>query len=170
MATSRAAGFSVSIDPGGLRFSAAHFITYDGRCENLHGHNFHVRVDAHGDNSDNELVVDFVLLTRHAEAVCNRLHDRVLLPGTSPLVQQTCENGLVHVRSCGRYFAFPEDSVCILPIANTTAEMLAWYIGDQLLTTLRETTDVANIAMLEVAVEEADRQWGISRRVLRDEH
>lgn len=169
MSTSLSTGFSVSIDPGGLRFSAAHFITYGGSCENLHGHNFHVRIDAHGDNSDDELVVDFVLLTRLAQAACDQLHDKVLLPGKSPVVQQTGENGLVHVRSYDKYFVFPEDNICVLPIANTTAEMLAWHVGEQLLATLRETTDISNLAILEIAVEEADRQWGISRRVLRDD-
>ncbi|MBV9711092.1 MAG: 6-carboxytetrahydropterin synthase, partial [Ktedonobacteraceae bacterium] len=34
----------VKIEGGYLRFSAAHFITFGGRCERLHGHNYGVLV------------------------------------------------------------------------------------------------------------------------------
>ncbi|MCG8122586.1 MAG: 6-carboxytetrahydropterin synthase, partial [Candidatus Thiodiazotropha taylori] len=31
------------MSPGELHFNSAHFITFNNSCENLHGHNFHVR-------------------------------------------------------------------------------------------------------------------------------
>lgn len=152
--------FSVGVHPGELRFAAAHFITYDGVCENLHGHNFHVHIDVHGENSRDGFVVDFVQLNRIAARICNELHDRVLLPGESREVELSRAEGMIHVRSYDKRYAFPEQSCAVLPLANTTAELLAWHIGRR----LRAELPALNRArLLEVAVEEADDQWGRCR-------
>lgn len=164
-----APGFAIRVQPGQLRFSAAHFITYGGSCENLHGHNFHVRIDASGDNTEDELVVDFVLMTRLTAEVCEQLHDKVLLPATSKEVDIEQRDGLVHVRSYDKCFTLPLENCCLLPLSNTTAEMLAWYIGERLLESLEARQAADHLALLEVAVEEADRQWGICRREIRHE-
>ncbi len=39
----------VRVEGGYLRFSAAHFITFGGKCERLHGHNYGVQVEAEGE-------------------------------------------------------------------------------------------------------------------------
>ena len=62
--------FAVRVHPGELHFNAAHFITFNGTCENLHGHNFHVKLEARGGNTGDAFVIDFVLLNRLAAAVC----------------------------------------------------------------------------------------------------
>lgn len=161
--------YAVSIHPGDLRFSAAHFITFDGTCENLHGHNFHVRIDVNGHNNADGFVVDFVHLNRLAATICDELHDRILLPGESPETSLEYDNGSVHVRSYDKYFVFPEQNCAVLPIANTTAELLAWYVGSRLREQLPAPA-LANANVLEVAVEEADRQWGIYRWNFSHEH
>ncbi len=38
----------VKVEGGNLKFSAAHFITYGGKCERLHGHNYGVLVEMEG--------------------------------------------------------------------------------------------------------------------------
>ena len=38
----------VKVEGGNLKFSAAHFITYGGKCERLHGHNYGVLVEMDG--------------------------------------------------------------------------------------------------------------------------
>ena len=46
-----------------LVFSAAHFITYDGDvCERLHGHNYRVTAEIHGQLDENQYVIDFIVL------------------------------------------------------------------------------------------------------------
>ena len=161
--------FAISVDPGELHFNAAHFITFANSCENLHGHNFHVRIDARGDNDADDLVVDFVLLTRLAAGICARLNDKVLLPANSGVVKVEKRHRRVYVSSYDKQFVLPEDNCCLLPVSNTTAEMLAWYIGEHLLATLRRQGAASNVGELEVSVEEADRQWGVCRRVLKHE-
>lgn len=166
MQPSSEARFSVLVEPAELHFNAAHFITFAGACENLHGHNFHVRVQASGDNTADAFVVDFVELTRLAREVCAALHDRVLLPGRSEEVRIEREDGMVRAAACGKRFVFPEENCAVLPIANTTAEMLAWHIGEELVRALERNAAAGHLRELEVAVEEADRQWGICRRIL----
>ncbi|MFL6622080.1 MAG: 6-pyruvoyl trahydropterin synthase family protein [Sulfurifustis sp.] len=160
--------FGVWIEPAELHFNAAHFITYAGICENLHGHNFHVRLRVHGDNTADAFVVDFVELTQLAREVCATLHDRVLLPGQSREVRLTRGEGWIEVNVYDKRFVLPEQNCAVLPVANTTAEMSAWHMGAELLRALGARERLGNIAEIEVAVEEADRQWGVCRRTLRD--
>jgi 6-pyruvoyltetrahydropterin/6-carboxytetrahydropterin synthase len=158
--------FAVDVYPGQLHFNAAHFITFGGTCENLHGHNFHARLQAQGSNNSDAFVVDFVLLNRLAAAICTQLNDKVLLPGRSDEVTLQEEGGQIHVSSCGKRFTLPAGNCAVLPVRNTTAEMLAWYILESLIPRLEAHAALSNVAMLQVAVEEADHQWGICRRSL----
>ena len=158
--------FAVSVHPGELHFNAGHFITFDGTCENLHGHNFHVRIEAEGDNNRDAFVIDFVQLTRIAAEICGQLHDKVLLPGNSSEVHLQQDGQQMHIASHGRKFSLPLENCEILPVDNTTAEMLAWYIMESLIPRLRSNSDLSHVDRLEVAVEEADQQWGICRRRL----
>jgi len=159
--------FAVSVYPGELHFNAAHFITFNSSCENLHGHNFHVRIQAWGDNNADAFVIDFVQLNKLAAEVCLTLHDRILLPGKSQEVDIRESAGQVEVSSYDKRFSLPAGNCRILPIANATAEMLAWYIMETLIPMLEARDALTHVGGLEVAVEEADQQWGICRRELR---
>ena len=157
--------FAVRVQPGELHFNAAHFITFNGTCENIHGHNFHVRLDAAGDNTGDAFVIDFVMLNQLAAGICRELHDGVLVPLHSDEVQvQQRDDGLVEIRSYERHFILSRESCILLPIPNTTAEMLAWHLSERLIPELQARAALGNLHSLEVAVEEADRQWGICRR------
>jgi len=156
--------FAVRVRPGELHFNAAHFITFGGTCENLHGHNFHLELEARGQNTDDAFVIDFVLLNRLAAQVCLELHDGVLLPADSTEVAIAERDGMVAVESYGKRFLLPRENAILLPVSNTTAEMLALHIGNRLVEALARSGADANLASLRVAVEEADNQWGIHIR------
>ncbi|MEW8136069.1 MAG: 6-carboxytetrahydropterin synthase [Candidatus Thiodiazotropha endolucinida] len=158
--------FAVNVHPGELHFNSAHFITFDNSCENLHGHNFHLRIQAYGDNNEDAFVIDFVQLNRLAAEICSGLHDKVLLPGKSDEVAIKKSSGQLEVSSYDKVFSLPADNCLILPVANTTAEMIAWYIMESLLPKLEACAALTHVKNLEVAVEEADHQWGICRRVI----
>jgi 6-pyruvoyltetrahydropterin/6-carboxytetrahydropterin synthase len=56
------------------RFSAAHRLRdYNGKCENLHGHNYKVELTVHGDNLTNGMLIDFVLLKQKLDAIIKNL-------------------------------------------------------------------------------------------------
>lgn len=158
--------FAVRVHPSELHFNAAHFITFNNSCENLHGHNFHVRIEAWGDNNDDAYVIDFVQLNRLAANICLQLNDRILLPGNSDEVSLKENGAQLEVTSHDKYFSLPRENCLVLPLANTTAEMLAWYIAETLLPRLEEHSALEHVDHLEVAVEEADQQWGICRRTI----
>ena len=152
--------FAVDVQPGELHFNSAHFITFGGTCENLHGHNFHVRIHAEGSNTADAFVIDFVLLNRLAAEICAQLHDKVLLPGKSTEVTLEQVGGQVRASSHGKHFSLPASNCVVLPVRNTTAEMLAWYILECLLPALSDNAALSGVDVLQVAVEEADHQWG----------
>ncbi|PUB86071.1 MAG: hypothetical protein B6D82_15065 [gamma proteobacterium symbiont of Ctena orbiculata] len=156
--------FAVNVYPGELHFNSAHFITFNNSCENLHGHNFHLRIQAYGDNNSDAFVIDFVLLNRLAAEICHELHDKILLPGKSEEVAIKQTGDRIEVSSYDKHFALPATNCLVLPVANTTAEMLAWYVMESLLPKLETDSALAHVKSLEVAVEEADHQWGICRR------
>lgn len=66
-------------------FAAAHFLRdYHGKCENLHGHNYKVRVYARAmETSGGGMVIDFGILKGHLKEVLKK-YDHSLLNDKSP--------------------------------------------------------------------------------------
>jgi 6-pyruvoyltetrahydropterin/6-carboxytetrahydropterin synthase len=56
-------------------FSAAHFLNlYQGKCEQLHGHNYRVRLWAKGkDLDEGGMLVDFAILKDALRKICKKL-------------------------------------------------------------------------------------------------
>ncbi|RIK87964.1 MAG: 6-pyruvoyl tetrahydrobiopterin synthase [Planctomycetota bacterium] len=157
--------YHVRIHKPGLVFSAAHFITYGGDvCEPLHGHNYHVYAEVHGLLDENQYVVDFIALRDALQRVVSSLDHRMLLPTGHPTirVEETPggEAGEVTVVHGRRRWVFPRQDCVLLPVANTTAELLARYIAAELRPTLE---NVAGVHRIEVGVDECDGQWGVYR-------
>jgi 6-pyruvoyltetrahydropterin/6-carboxytetrahydropterin synthase len=69
--------FEVSVDH---TFAAGHALrNYKGACENVHGHNYRVRVTVAGNQLDSTgLLVDFVDMRAAIQAVVDRLDHRFL--------------------------------------------------------------------------------------------
>ena len=61
-------------------FASAHRLReYDGNCENLHGHNWKVRVDLAAETLDDlGMVMDFREIKRHLTAILDRLDHKYL--------------------------------------------------------------------------------------------
>ncbi len=147
----------VKIEGGYLNFSAAHFITYGGRCERLHGHNYGVLVEIEGTLGDDMLVFDFTVLKRLSREICRRLNHHFLLPLANPhLTIHTLEDEL-EIRFEDRRYIFPRNDVVALPIDNSTAERIAEYICGELRTALAEY-DTSNLYTIMVGVAEAPTQ------------
>lgn len=144
-------------------FSAAHFITFNKNvCERLHGHNYRVAVEVEGPLDENQYVIDFIALTGELKAITDELDHRMLLPTGHSLLKVTAADQEVEVTFTpdGRRWVFPRGDCVILPIANTTAELLANYIGQRLLAAIQRRTGQRS-ARLQVAVDENHGQWGV---------
>jgi 6-pyruvoyltetrahydropterin/6-carboxytetrahydropterin synthase len=147
--------YTVRVSKDYLVFCAGHFITYDGdHCERLHGHNYRVAVEVDGDLDANHYVFDFIALKQHTKEITDTLDHRMLLPSESDLIRVEEREGSVHVRYGDRRWTFPREDCVLLPITNTTAELLARYIGQKLLDILRNEKQFEPRA-LRVEVEES---------------
>jgi 6-pyruvoyltetrahydropterin/6-carboxytetrahydropterin synthase len=151
--------FWVRLAKENMVFSAAHFITYAGNiCERLHGHNYRVAASVYGPLDANQYVVDFIALRDSLHAIVSELDHHMLLPTNHPTIQVTAGEQEVLVRFAERRWVFPNGDCVLLPIANTTAELLAKYIGQRLLTALEGISYRPEKLRLEV--DENAGQWG----------
>ena len=161
--------FRVRVTKDHLVFSAAHFITFNGNiCERLHGHNWRVAVEAAGALDENHYVFDFIALRDTLQQIVNGLDHRMLLPTLHPAIHVRSTDREVEARFEERRWVFPREDCILLPIENTTAEKLAWWIGGQLRETLAAHPGAAGLETLQVEVEENFGQWAVCTMDLRD--
>ena len=157
--------YRVRIEKDYTVFCAGHFITYDGHeCEPLHGHNYRVAVALEGPLDENAYVFDFTRLKRALKAVVDRLDHRMLLPTKSALIRVTPGGTEVEAAYREKRYVFPLSDVVLLPIPNTTAEMLAWWIAQELRQALHTLPPGATA--LQVEVDESFGQRAIYREAL----
>ena len=153
--------YRVRVTKDHLVFSAAHFITFNGNvCERLHGHNWRTAVEVVGPLDENHYVFDFIALRDALQAIVNELDHRVLLPTQHPLIRVTANEREVEARFEERRWLFPREDCVLLPVANTTAERIAHWIGTRLLEQIRGYQN-SRIDSLRVEVEENFGQWAI---------
>ncbi len=157
--------FRVHVAKDYLVFCAAHFITYGGKCEGLHGHNYRVAATLEGHCDENDYVLDFVTLKHSLKQLCDGLDHRVLLPTRNQQLTLTSAGGEVIVCFKAKRYVFPESDVLLLPISNTTAERLAEYLCGRLKTTIPPES-VAHLAAIEVEVDECFGQVASYRETL----
>lgn len=144
-----------------LIFSAAHFITFNGNiCERLHGHNYRVFAEVYGPLDENQYVIDFIALRDTLKEITMELDHHMLLPTEHSQIQVTAGEDEVEVTFEDRRWVFPRGDCILLPVANTTAELLARYLGNELLTRLEKRTG-ARPQRLVIGVDENEGQWGI---------
>jgi 6-pyruvoyltetrahydropterin/6-carboxytetrahydropterin synthase len=130
--------YKVRVTKDHLVFCSGHFISYEGdKCERLHGHNYRTAVEVEGDLDENSYVFDFIALKHRTKAITDELDHRMLLPIGNSLIAVEEGPKAVRVRYRDREWLFPRDDCVLLPIENTTAELLARYIGRRLLEELR---------------------------------
>ena len=157
--------FRVSVTKDYLVFASAHFITFAGhRCEGLHGHNYRARVTIEGDlNQESWFVFDFVELKRIMKRLCDEIDHLVLLPLKSDRVGvvEDGETVSVSVDAKPRY-VFPRRDCALLPIPNTTVEMLAQMLTERLQVEL-DKLGATGLTAIEMEVEENFGQSAVYR-------
>lgn len=153
--------FLVQLDKEQHVFSAAHFITFNGdTCERLHGHNYRVRVAVGGPLDTNQYVVDFIALRDELSTILKELDHYMLLPTQHPLIRVEVVGEEVEVRFRERRWIFPRGDCVLLPLVQTTAELLAQYIGQRLVTALADRIQYRPES-IRIEVDENHGQWGI---------
>ena len=160
--------YRVVVEKGYLSFSASHFISFGGKCERLHGHNYAVSVTLEGGLTGDRYVFDFVVLKRIVRGICDSLDHHFLLPERSQDLRIQELGGEWEIRFEDRRYVLPAKDVLSLQVDSITAERLAEYICAQLMQSL-QGHDVTNLTSVTVGVEEAPGQTAFYRQVLHHE-
>ena len=131
--------FKVRVTKDHLVFCSGHFISFEGdRCERLHGHNYRATVEVEGELDPRSFYVfDFIALKQRTKVIIDDLDHRMMLPTRNPVILLEDRPGAIHVRYRDREWLFPREDCVLLPIENTTAELLARYICHRLLAELK---------------------------------
>ena len=160
--------FRVSVEKDYLVFASAHFITFAGhRCEGLHGHNYRARVTLEGALDEQSwFVFDFVVLKKIMKRLCDEIDHKVLLPLQNPKIQVAEDGESVKVAYEGKpRYVFPAKDCSLLPVPNTTVEMLAELLTRRLRSEL-ETMGATGLTAIEMEVEENFGQSAVYRETV----
>jgi 6-pyruvoyltetrahydropterin/6-carboxytetrahydropterin synthase len=148
--------FRVQVSKDYLVFASAHFITFKGhQCESLHGHNYRVGVAVEGAvDSECLFVLDFSVLKQITRQLVDTIDHKVLLPTLNPKLAYREDGDRVAVDYFGQpTYVFPRRDCALIPIPNSTAEMLAQYLGTLVRQEL-QSRGYTHLTSLEVEVEE----------------
>ena len=156
--------FTVRVTKDYLVFCSGHFITYHGNeCERLHGHNYRVATEVEAGLDDNHYVFDFIALKNLMRKLTDELDHRMLVPTRSRLIAVEEAGAGVRIRFRDKEWVFPREDCVLLPIENTTAELLARYLADQLRDELRSQhkflPDVVRMEVEESFGQVARYEW-----------
>ncbi len=137
-----------------FKFSAAHFLIFDAQsAEKLHGHNYQVKVDIDfGAKPVDEtgFLVDFNVLKKIIHARLQEWDEMVLLPALHPEMKIAKTGATLEVKFRDRFYAFPANEVLLLPMTNTSVELLS----AQLATEFFNQFKTYGVQKLRVFVEE----------------
>jgi 6-pyruvoyltetrahydropterin/6-carboxytetrahydropterin synthase len=171
--------FRIVLAKEDFKFACAHFTVFaPGKAELLHGHNYRVAVEVAGERlGDHGLLVDIERLKAEIRRLCAELDSRTLVPAASPLVavaerpgrgaaDESAAAAEVEVRFGARRYVIPAADALILPIANTTMELLAELLWRRLAPALAPAAPGARVDTLAVSVEESAGQRCVFERAL----
>ena len=156
--------YKVRVTKDHLVFCSGHFITFEGdKCERLHGHNYRAAVEVEGPLDENHYVFDFIALKQRIKAITDELDHRMMLATGNTLIRVEPGHRSVRVAYRDREWVFPRDDCVLLPIENTTAELLARYLGQRLLEVLQREyhfrPDVLRVEVEESPGQSATYEW-----------
>eukprot|EP01063_Lacrimia_lanifica_P034307 TRINITY_DN6312_c0_g9_i1.p4 TRINITY_DN6312_c0_g9~~TRINITY_DN6312_c0_g9_i1.p4 ORF type:complete len:172 (+),score=73.05 TRINITY_DN6312_c0_g9_i1:59-574(+) len=143
------------------RFSSAHFTMYtDGTSERMHGHNYTMEASFHStsEHLNTGILVPFDVLKTTLKKMCDRLHERVLMPSKSPYLT-VAENGdnyeftLNMEKMPRKFYSIPKEDVVLLPCDNVSCENMAYttlhQLIDELPESIRKVTTKISLTMSE---------------------
>jgi len=156
--------FSIEVAKDYFNFASAHFLIFaNGKREALHGHNYQVSVAVEGELDRAGVVLDFITFKPLVKRVCDDLDHRTLIQKASPLLKIRQDHKGVKVLYKDQRIVLPRRDVILLPLVNTSTELLAEYIANKIRQRTRRKFPGARLRFIEVGVEEARGQKGIFR-------
>lgn len=156
--------FSIEVAKDYFNFASAHFLIFaDGEREPLHGHNYQVAVKLEGEIDSAGVVLDFITFKPLVKAICDALDHRTLIQSKSPIIKVRQRPNEVEVLYKREKLLLPKQDVILLPLVNTSTELLAEHVANQIRQKVRKKFPQTRIREIEVGIEEARGQRGIFR-------
>ena len=154
-------GFQLHLAKENFKFSCSHFTILSSKsAERLHGHNYHVEVlvDVKKLSPDLGFAFDFNELKPEIKAICDQLDERILIPEKSPYLDIKKNKTNIEVTFQKKFYSFPTEDVCLLPVVNITSEEFAHYFYQKL---VKLKNLMKKIQSLKVSIEETKGQRAI---------
>lgn len=156
--------FSIEVAKDYFNFASAHFLIFaNGQREPLHGHNYQVGVKVEGDLDRAGVVLDFITFKPMVKKICDALDHRTMIQTESPVIQVRKRPKEIEVRYRQQKIILPKQDVILLPLANTSTELLAEHVANQIRRQVKQKFHGAKLRGIEVSVEEARGQRGYFR-------
>ena len=156
--------FSIEVAKDYFNFASAHFLIFaNGKREPLHGHNYQVSVAMEGELDHAGVVLDFITFKPLVKRICDSLDHRTLIQTESPAISVRARAEEVEVRYGKQKIILPKQDVILLPLKNTSTELLAEHIAGRIRGQVRRKFPRTSISFMEVGVEEARGQRGFYR-------
>ena len=156
--------FSIEVAKDYFNFASAHFLIFaNGEREHLHGHNYQVSVVMEGELDRSGVLLDFISFKPLVKRVCDDLDHRTLIQTASPILKISRTARSVEIVYRKQKILLPRSDVILLPLKNTSTELLAEYVAKQIRGKVQQQFPMARIQWIEVAVEEARGQKGTFR-------
>lgn len=117
-----------------MKFSAGHVTIFSkDHRENVHGHNFRVRVHLTMPVNENGMTVDYNVYKKRIKALCQSLNNFFLIPTQSPYLILDEDAARVHMTFNEETISFPKRDIKRLPLRNITVEELSFWFIEQLI-------------------------------------
>jgi len=156
--------FSIEVAKDYFNFASAHFLIFrNGKREPLHGHNYQVSVALEGELDPVGVLLDFISFKPLVKRVCDDLDHRTLIQTESPILKISRNTSSVEIVYKRQKLLLPRQDVILLPLINTSTELLAEYLAGQISAKVRKEFPTTRIRWIEVAVEETRGQKGVFR-------
>ena len=109
------------------------------------------------------MVLDFITFKPLVKRVCDDLDHRTLIQSENPILTLRKRGAGIEIFYKKQKLLLPKSDVILLPLTNTSTELLAEYIAKQINRRVRQTFSATKLKYMEVVVEEARGQRGIFR-------
>ena len=157
--------FSIKVEKDYFNFASAHFLIFaNGRREALHGHNYQVSVAVEGELDRARIILDFITFKPLVKKVCDGLDHRTLVQADNPLLKVRRGRNEAEILYKDQRLVLPRQDVVLLPLTNTSTELLAEYVAERICRVTQRRFPGARLRLIEVGIEEAKGQKGIFKR------
>lgn len=156
--------FRIEVAKDYFNFASAHFLIFaGGQREPLHGHNYQVSVTMEGELDRAGVLLDFIGFKPLVKQICDALDHRTLIQTASPALRVHQRASEIEIRYKKQKIILPRQDVILLPLTNTSTELLAEHVANEIRRRVKRQFPGSQVRFLEVGVEEARGQRGLYR-------